>query len=63
MGDPTIRTIPKVRTYVSARKAGTKGKGSTVNLTVDNATPTDVVRFINDGMSKQREQHAAAEQR
>lgn len=53
---PEIRTIPKVRTYVSARRAGSKGKGSTMNITVDNATPSDVIQFIKDGMAKKREQ-------
>lgn len=44
------------RTYVQARRAGAKGKGSTKNFTVLNATPEDVIRFINDGIAKQREQ-------
>jgi hypothetical protein len=43
---------------VHLRKAGTKGKGSTTNLTVDNASPADVVRYINEGMQKQAGQSA-----
>lgn len=58
MVDAAINSKVK-RTYVSVRRAGTKGKGSTKNLTVLNATPDDVIRFINDGINtqRQREQH------